>query len=60
MSHPMKLRLLQAITAGPGAIVVGAPKIPQMTGDVQDHDRCDWAAVLAAAAALGSSAQYGI
>jgi hypothetical protein len=60
MNHSMKRSLLQAITATTGEAVVGAPKIPQMTDDAQDHDRCDWAAVLTAAAALGPSAQYGI
>ncbi|MDT5362560.1 MAG: hypothetical protein QOC69_4322 [Mycobacterium sp.] len=57
MNHPMKHLLLQAITTATGAAAVGAPKDPQMPDDAQDHDHWDWAAMLIAAAALGSPRQ---
>jgi hypothetical protein len=60
ISDPMELLLLQAIAAAPDAVVAGAPKIPQMTDDAQDHDQCGWAAVLTAAAALGPSPRHDL
>jgi hypothetical protein len=56
----MELLLLQAIAAAPDAVVAGAPKIPQMTDDAQDHDQCGWAAVLTAAAARGPSPRHDL
>jgi hypothetical protein len=56
----MKLLLLQAITAATGAAVVGAPKIPQMPDDAQDHDRYDRAAVVTAAAARDPSPHHDL
>jgi hypothetical protein len=38
VNHPMKLLLLQAITAATGAAVVAAPKIGQMPDDARNHD----------------------
>jgi hypothetical protein len=57
-NDPMKLLLLQAITAATGAAVVDTPKIPQMPDDAQDRDRCDRAAVVTAAGALGPSPRH--